>query len=124
MTDDMFDLGDPSNDVSSDTESDADTDGNVSDNSSSKDKELDPERTPAYDTDYRSNQHTIAALDETWQEVTDLLEDARAYSKLAGYSEVSRLEAYEAMFRLVLEKHDAEEVADSIQTARHDAHDT
>lgn len=112
MTDDMFDLGDPADDSEDDDEGaeDAET-------------APDPERTPAFDTDYRSNQHTVAALDGTWREVTDLLEDARAYSRLAGYSDVSRLEAYEAMFRLVAEAHDAEEIAERIQATRHEAAD-
>ncbi|WP_458210542.1 hypothetical protein [Haladaptatus sp. NG-SE-30] len=123
MSDDMFDLGDPADDATDDTASDASNDDTGNNDSTAGDAATDPERTPAYDTDYRTNQHTVAALDETWQDVTDLLEDARAYSKLAGYSGVSRLEAYEAMFRLLLEEHDAEEVAESIQAARHEAHD-
>lgn len=125
MTDDMFDLGDPAEATTETTDDSASkaTTVDTANNASPDDTDHDPLRTPAFDTDYRSNQHTVAALDETWQEVTDLLEDARAYSKLAGYADVSRLEAYEAMFQLVIETHDAETIADAIQQTRHEIHD-
>lgn len=140
MTDDMFDLGEPADAKAGDADTDntassastASTENTVDNDGTASTADIgddvdnaddDPMRTPAYDAEYRTNQHTVAALDETWQEITDLLEDARAYSKLAGYSDVSRLEAYEAMFRLLVEEHEAEEVADAIQNARHRVHD-
>lgn len=142
MSDDVFDLGesadepdendsattgDSSNTGNSATSaSNAGTSNNASNSSDdgSSDTELDPTRSSAYDTDYQSIQRTIGVRDETWQEVTDLLEDAEAYSNLDGYRDITKLESYEALFQHVLDTSDSKEIASRIQTARHEAHDT
>lgn len=138
MSDDVFDLGEPADelDESSATTDDSSNTGNsatsanndsTSNNASSSsdggnDTE-DPTRTPAYDTDYQSTQRTIGVRQETWDDVIDLLEDAQAYSKLDGYRDVTKLESYEALFQHLLDTCDAKEIASKIQTARHEAHD-
>lgn len=129
MSDDVFDLGDsadePDEGDSATTDSSSntvDSANNASDGEDTK-SESDPTRTPAYDTDYQSTQRTIGVRDETWTDVTDLLEDAQAYSKLDGYRDVTKLETYEALFQRVLETCDAKDLASRIQTTRHEAHD-
>lgn len=129
MSDDVFDLGEPADEpdesdsaTTDDSANNASTSNNAGDGGNTK-SEPDPTRTSAYDTDYQSTQRTIGVRDETWQEVTDLLEDAEAYSKLDGYAGVTKLEVYEALFQHVLDTSDPKEIASRIQTARHDAHD-
>ncbi len=134
MPDDMFDLGD-----SADDEDNAGTDGNASnasnaetegndgsaDNASGGDDEqqtADPQTTQAFDTEYRENQHTVAALDETWAEIDEVIEDAAFYFRKEGYSDLSKLERYEAFFQLAADQIDAEDIAERAKEQRHEAH--
>lgn len=146
MTDDMFDLGDPAdepdesesdsgrNDSNGGTDSTGSTDTTTTtgdngteprsqrdiDQGGAASEATDPKRTPAFDPDYTAHQHTIAAQDATWQNLTDLLEDARAHSKLDGYANVTRFEAYEALWRHVLTEVDPQEIAALIEETRHE----
>lgn len=134
MSDDVFDLGEPADELdessattddspnTSNSANNARTSNNAGDGGGTK-SEPDPTRISAYDTDYQSTQRTIGVRDETWTDVIDLLEDAQAYSKLDGYRDVTKLETYEALFQRVLETCDAKDLASRIQTARHEAHD-
>lgn len=145
MSDDMFDLGDPADEQdtsdsttdsdeddinaptanNASTDSPADTDAittsqSDTDHGSPAAEPADPKRTPAFDVDYLEHQHTIAAQDATWQDFTDLLEDARAYSKLDGYANVTRFEAYEALWQHVLSEVDPQDIAALIEDTRHE----
>jgi hypothetical protein len=139
MTDDMFDLGDPADDPDesesnsgrNDDNSGADTTAGTGSNDTESSQEdidhgsaasepADPKRTPAFDAEYTAHQHTIAAQDATWRDLTDLLEDARAHSKLDGYANVTRFEAYEALCRHVLTEVDPQDIATLIEETRHE----
>lgn len=122
-TDDTATTDDNPNTANSATTDDTASTSNDASDGGDTTSEPDPTRTSAYDTDYQSTQRTIGVRDETWTDVTDLLEDAQAYSKLDGYREVTKLETYEALFQHVLETCDAKDLASRIQTARHEAHD-
>lgn len=137
MSDDMFDLGDPAaepdnseddNDRTVTTTTTDDTGSNgtnatsqsATDSSDEASEPADPKRTPAFEVDYTTHQHTIAAHDATWRDLTDLLEDARAHSKLDGYANVTRFEAYEALWQYVLTEVDPQDIATLIEETRHE----
>lgn len=145
MSDDMFDLGDPAddpdtssptadsdeNDTNATTADNASTDSSAgndtnatsrtdTDHGSPASEPADPKRTPAFDVEYLEHQHTIAAQDATWRDLTDLLEDARAHSKLDGYANVTRFEAYEALCQHVLTEVDPQDIAALIEETRHE----